>query len=515
MSSLDFLPKGRVRWTNRAHSNPLWPLEPNLETIRTLAATALEKDVLDIEVRFLAAGANHNAYEVCDHGRATHVFRVAIPIDPHLKTASEIATLDFLRQHTTIPVPRTVAWQTSRANPLGYEWVLMDKVPGVQLAQLWDHMPLQKKFAFADSMAVFMNQLWSCELKFTEIGSLYHRMPAGQENTDLDTAHSYPFLTPATTPNIPSANKDQRFRVGPAIDGAFYNGRRIHLGSYRGPFKSCCQWANALIDVEVELIMSAKKLFANRHEILRQNPGTTWVKLEKEIGFKESDFAAYYDTMLELCDQYRVLVPFVFPPTNAVHKNEHKSRFMLHHCDLRAANIMVDPETFEITGILDWEESRVLPAWFAMDYPLIFNTYDPSDDEYEEPIDDNVMPELPTIWDERSGDYNPFKVARYEGWEGRQLRRRFDAKLQELGARDFTPDIPSVELKRIFIASIGALGGGSWRAARSDLQYVHETLRQNHNMKPLPWIDLQDTKTDELPLILAGDLENLAFDNTK
>lgn len=31
------------------------------------------------------------------------------------------------------------------------------------------------------------------------------------------------------------------------------------------------------------------------------------------------------------------------------------------HCDLNSSNILVDPITLQITGILDWEKSRIAP----------------------------------------------------------------------------------------------------------------------------------------------------------
>ncbi|KAJ5611818.1 hypothetical protein N7528_008923 [Penicillium herquei] len=40
--------------------------------------------------------------------------------------------------------------------------------------------------------------------------------------------------------------------------------------------------------------------------------------------------------------------------------------FVLSHGDLNVMNILVDPETGNITGIVDWAESRILPFGFAL-----------------------------------------------------------------------------------------------------------------------------------------------------
>lgn len=101
--------------------------------IRTLAASALDLDTENITVRFLADGANHKVYDIQLSDASPHttsyLFRVAIPIDPTFKLESEVATLKFLKQRTTIPVPKPIAWKSSAYNTLGYEWAVVEKFP--------------------------------------------------------------------------------------------------------------------------------------------------------------------------------------------------------------------------------------------------------------------------------------------------------------------------------------------------------------------------------------------------
>lgn len=54
--------------------------------------------------------------------------RVARRFMPRLKTASEAATLAYLRAHTSIPVPIIYAWDADPYNRLGGEWMLMSRV---------------------------------------------------------------------------------------------------------------------------------------------------------------------------------------------------------------------------------------------------------------------------------------------------------------------------------------------------------------------------------------------------
>ena len=50
-----------------------------------------------------------------------YILRVTWPVEPFYKTASEVATLSYLREHTTIPVPGVIAHSSSAENELGCE----------------------------------------------------------------------------------------------------------------------------------------------------------------------------------------------------------------------------------------------------------------------------------------------------------------------------------------------------------------------------------------------------------
>ncbi|OAL75077.1 hypothetical protein A7D00_0675 [Trichophyton violaceum] len=54
---------------------------------------------------------------------------------PMLSTASEAAVLEFVRTHTTIPVPKVLAWSSDSKNPVGAEYIILEKAKGVQLTK--------------------------------------------------------------------------------------------------------------------------------------------------------------------------------------------------------------------------------------------------------------------------------------------------------------------------------------------------------------------------------------------
>ncbi|KAI1148588.1 phosphotransferase enzyme family-domain-containing protein [Nemania diffusa] len=112
-----------------------WTVEPTIESI---IATLKVKVGLnhDYNVQFLHEGAFTKLYTVSFDNQA-FVMRVSLPVCPRTKTEAEVATLDWVRLHTRLRVPHVKAYDSSRNNPLGFEWVLMEKLHGKPLSQCW------------------------------------------------------------------------------------------------------------------------------------------------------------------------------------------------------------------------------------------------------------------------------------------------------------------------------------------------------------------------------------------
>ncbi|KAJ7194493.1 hypothetical protein B0H12DRAFT_1082427 [Mycena haematopus] len=79
---------------------------------------------------FLSAGTFHKAYLITLTSAHQVVARVARRFMPRLKTESEVATLRFLRENTSVPVPEVHYYDSNPYNRLGGEWILMSKVSG-------------------------------------------------------------------------------------------------------------------------------------------------------------------------------------------------------------------------------------------------------------------------------------------------------------------------------------------------------------------------------------------------
>ena len=105
------------------------------------------------------------------------------------KLQSEVETMEYIRSHTTIPVPEIYAHDFRINNNVGAQYILMERMPGRHLYQLWDSLSLDYKKIAISEIARVVSQLQQQRfdsigcLSMTHIGPLIYRMggPEGDE----------------------------------------------------------------------------------------------------------------------------------------------------------------------------------------------------------------------------------------------------------------------------------------------------------------------------------------------
>lgn len=100
-----------------------------------------------------------------------------------------------MREHTDIPVPHVYAWNADASNPVGVEYIIMEKASGVQLFRMWDKIDQLSKLALIQRLTKWESQLMT--IRFPTYGSLYPRnsFPESESRTNLpsniDPSESY------------------------------------------------------------------------------------------------------------------------------------------------------------------------------------------------------------------------------------------------------------------------------------------------------------------------------------
>ena len=105
--------------------------------------------------------------------------------------------------------------------------------------------------------------------------------------------------------------------------------------------------------------------------------------------------------------------------------------FTLIHHDLSFSNVLVDPSTHKITGMVDWECTGTRPDWEHR-YPMFLKF----DGCYE--IEEEPEPLSP-------GDEDAARVGRRQDWESTKLRPSWDEELRNTNCGDDAVDEMKLE----------------------------------------------------------------------
>lgn len=163
-------------------------------------------------------------------------------------TASEVAVLSFgkidllyesrqfirlmeilgsVRTHTTMPVPKVLAWSANSTNPVGAEYIVMERVPGVQIFKKWSEMGESNRLSIIKRLTQWEHEL--AEIRVPAFGSLYHKSSlhgslGEHELISLDQ----------------SVDPEALFCIGPSCDSAWsmQHSPSVHCGpcKYRSVF---------------------------------------------------------------------------------------------------------------------------------------------------------------------------------------------------------------------------------------------------------------------------------------
>jgi hypothetical protein len=296
-----------LRWqANLFGAKPVWTEEPSIAIIENLASKhlGLDNDECCIATAF-AEGAFNKLYTItCSKG--DFIFRVTLPVAPHVKTLSEVAALFFVRENTTIPVPHVIAFNADVTNELGFEYILMTRLDGRPLREKLHSLSWLKMDLLVQQIADFPAHL--SRLKFPEIGSIY------------------------------PASNDHSFTVGETVLPAFFTQRHVQLSTIpRGPL-------------------------SNSHAFVAAHTQHLYYDITQQLASYDTDAAEDAEEMQDVYSALNSLIPLLYPPSAS---NEPAT---LYHHDLSSNNILVNDQG-DLTGIVDWECVVASPLWLSCQLP--------------------------------------------------------------------------------------------------------------------------------------------------
>ncbi|KAE8359635.1 phosphotransferase enzyme family-domain-containing protein [Aspergillus caelatus] len=303
MKSLELQPPGLAWWT----------VEPDSQVIEHTIQCLVPSST--IQVTFLAESALNKIYDV-KIDNEVFVMRVSLPVGPYYKTMSEVSTVDWIYHTTKIPVPRVITYQSSRDNPIGFEWITMTKMPGRPLKELWRSLSFSAKASLVGEFAAYSSCLFGKQ--FQGIRNLYEKASilhdSGKEHM------------PARLPDVD--------RI---VSMHFFWGSHILQDVHRGQFTSKKDCESTL-----------------------DNLPSSDLESDDEDDEDDADDAIRTS---EIIGKLKTLLPSIFSPNG-----DNPEPSVLVHDDLSSRNILVH-DNGELAAILDWECVPALPLWKACYYP--------------------------------------------------------------------------------------------------------------------------------------------------
>ncbi|PWY89845.1 phosphotransferase family protein [Aspergillus heteromorphus CBS 117.55] len=247
-----------------------------------------------------------------------------------LTTESEVATLKFLRSYTSIQVPEVFAWNSDPTNPVGAEYILMERIRGIALSERWDAMNTLDRYKIIDQIIKMEKELEG--LKFPAYGSLYMR---------ASTVHrTNRYLLPS------DLDPEGLFYIGPLCSRAKWNGGLSTTKRNNGPWTSFPEFALSVPERESELVACSKNEVQNR--------------LNR---FDERQSVEEYSELLEKAED---VLPIISRDPRVVEGADP----VIWHTDLHLGNIFVSPDSpTTVEGIIDWQSSQVAPLFLQARFP--------------------------------------------------------------------------------------------------------------------------------------------------
>ncbi|PYH34740.1 aminoglycoside phosphotransferase family protein [Aspergillus neoniger CBS 115656] len=240
------------------------------------------------------------------------IARIPTPIagPPHYTTASEVATMAFLRDILGVPVPRVLAYSADSTNPVGSVYIIMKRVKGVSVASRW------LSLTTAD-VASLMKQIAEIEARifaypFTGYGSLYRKRELEEE-----------LIIPLS----------------------FWHGDRSNTKIDRGPWLS----------PEGCFTSAARRETTCTLQYAKPQPRRTFL-LPTSFDIDPSEHTSLLSKFLQLAT-------FLIPK-DTVH-----NALILRHPHLTLNNILLEPGSAKIASIIDWQDSIIFPLFLQAGYP--------------------------------------------------------------------------------------------------------------------------------------------------
>ncbi|KAG5991965.1 hypothetical protein E4U52_003181 [Claviceps spartinae] len=337
--------------------------EFNVGELARRAARAVQADRC-LSIKKFTDGMYNRALLLCmDNGKEV-VAKIPNPNagQPHFTTTSEVATMKFAREVLNTPLPEVYDWcSRAQETPVGAEFILMEKLDGVELQEVWPQATLEDRLELIKAVAAYQKS-WA-SVSFEQFGSLYFAEDFEGENI--------PVLV--YTDGQGRRVEDPRFVIGPSTGRETFDAGRGGIEFDRGP----CKPRDEIFCAGLEIACVQHISHLPPSPVSLHGPGLYQPTREKKVAALEC---------------YLKLLKYLLPADRSLGTSH------LWHSDLHAGNVLVDPgNRTRIIGLIDWQSTEISPLYFQARQPNFIDYHGPA-------IRGSERPDLPPDYDQLEGD---------------------------------------------------------------------------------------------------------------
>ncbi|PYI33105.1 hypothetical protein BP00DRAFT_424218 [Aspergillus indologenus CBS 114.80] len=312
-------------------------LELDLHKLRCLASSLLDGNPICVHVDKLNSEFSRGFLLTMDNG-CKLIARIPCTRTEQAFLASEVATLKYLRQYTSLPVPNVLAWNSDKTNEIGSEYLIIEKTPGVVLKDLWGNLSTLDRYSIIEKIVAMETEL--ANLDFPAFGALYLRGSASAQ--------------PKYYPLASERDCGESFCVGPI----YKLSQTDDNTESSGELKSFGPWLS----------------FENFASYFGQQQVTTQT-IRQSV---ENKFQAMTQVHFDPIDETRALLEkasILTPILTSDNRVQRVSKPTLWHSGLPLDDILVSAtQPTNILGIIGWQSAKILPLFLQAQFPKFLGT---------------------------------------------------------------------------------------------------------------------------------------------
>jgi hypothetical protein len=247
-----------------------------------------------------------------------------------------------------------MAYDASSSAEFGYGWIAMTRVPGTPLSDCWVEFTSDQRAKVIKELASFTRKL----ARFTsseQIGSIATMACSSEEaSSSTSKAPSSPYDYKTGALSLPRRNGANNLRPFAMPK------------SSQTTHSTTASFLVDAVEAEIAFLRTHQKpaLRCFNMNILRMHQCGMDEEVPSDLAFASTTSNIYRKQLRALGDLAKTVVSGVH-----ARKLSTPEQFSMAHLDLTPENILVDPESAAVVGIVDWEFAGFVPEWIALAPP--------------------------------------------------------------------------------------------------------------------------------------------------